>query len=111
MVLIIANIVKGLALKTSKPSSINPRVCLFISSLFSPPRGQLVRKKQIQIMAEPIGKLKSNLLLFALDFGKECRAGGLPRSPQAAAVQVSGCGDESLPCPRVPSVPEIKRLP
>lgn len=98
MVLIIANIVTGLALKTSKPSSVNPPVCLFISSLFSPPRGQLARKKQIQIMAEPMGKLKSNSLLFALAFGEEGRAGGgLPRSPQAAAVQVGGCGDESLP--------------
>lgn len=111
MVLIIANIVTGLALKSSKPSSVNPRVYLFISSFFSPPRGQLVRKKQIQIMAEPMGKLKSNLLLFALAFGEEGRAGGLPRSPQAAAVQVGGCRDESLPCPRVPSVPEVKRLP
>lgn len=82
MVLIIANIVTGLALKTSKPSSVNPRVCLFISSLFSPPRGQSVRKKQIQIMIEPVGKVKSNLLLFALAFGEEGRAGGLPRSPR-----------------------------
>lgn len=81
MVLIIANIVTGLALKTSKPSSVNPRVCLFISSLFSPPRGQLVGKKQIQIMAEPIGELKSNLLLFALAFGEECRAGGAAPFP------------------------------
>lgn len=81
MVLIIANIVTGLALKTSKPSSVNPRVCLFISSLFSPPRGQLVRKKQIEIMAEPIGKLKSNLLLFALAFGEEGRAGAAAPFP------------------------------
>lgn len=81
MVLIIANIVTGLALKTSKPSSLNPRVCLFISSLFSPPRGQLVREKQIEIMAEPIGKLKSNLPLFALAFGEEGRAGGCPVPP------------------------------
>lgn len=103
MVLIIANIVTGLALKTSKTSSANPRVCLFISSLFPPPRGQLVGKKQIQIMAEPMGKLKSNLLVFALAFGEEGRAGG-------AAVQVGGSGDGSLPCPRVPSVPKVKGL-
>lgn len=104
MVLIIANIVTGLALKTSKPSSLNPRVCLFISSLFSPPRGQLVREKQIEIMAEPIGKLKSNLPLFALAFGEEGRAGGCP-------VPLGGCGDESLPCPRVPSAPESQETP
>lgn len=107
MVLIIANIVTGLALKTSKPSSVNPRVCLFISSLFSPPRGQLARKKQIQIMAEPMGKLKSNSLLFALAFGEEGRAGGVcPVPPRQlpyrwAAAGTSLCPDrESLLSPK-----------
>lgn len=76
-------------------------------SLFSPPRGQLARKKQIQIMAEPMGKLKSNSLLFALAFGEEGRAGGVcPVPPRQlpyrwAAAGTSLCPDrESLLSPK-----------
>lgn len=57
-------------------------------------------------MAEPMGKLKSKLLLFALAFGVEGRC----PPPPAAAVQVGGCGDESLSCPGVPSVFEVRGL-
>lgn len=66
-------------------------------------------------MAEPMGKLKSNLLLFALALGEERRAGQPPPAGGTAAVQVgaarpghpaTGCGDKSSSCPGVPSVPK-----
>lgn len=39
-------------------------------------------------MAEPMGKLKSNLLLFALAFGEEDRAGGA--APAAGSCRTGG---------------------
>lgn len=57
-----------------------------------------------------MGKLNSNLLLFALAFGEEGRAEGAAPPPQAAALQVGSCRGKSLPCSGVPSVPEIRGL-